>query len=140
MIIKKDYTNYIYLHIKEEPLLHSNIVDFINCAKEYNLKVTTDGTIFLQLAKKQENTQLKQNKKNNYLEDIFNNIKYFSPNTTVIYRLWCLKKHMLDKKFTKFVDKIKNYHKLSPTIVEKIKIERKSQENAIVKYMETEQF
>ena len=93
---------------------------------------------FYSLQKNRKIHKLKQNKKNNYLEDIFYNIKYFSPNTTVIYRLWCLKKHMLDKKFTKFVDKIKNYHKLSPTIVDKIKIERKSQENSIVKYMETE--
>lgn len=137
IIIKKikDYTNYIYLHVKGEPLLHPNIIEFINCAKEYNLKVnlTTNGTLFPQLAKQlgkctnlnKINFSLhSENKKNNYLEDIFNNIKYLSPKTTVIYRLWCLKNYKLDKKSTKIVDKIKDYYKLPPIIVEKIKTER----------------
>ena len=43
----KDYTDYIYLHIKGEPLLHPNIIDFINLADTYNLKVnlTTNATL-----------------------------------------------------------------------------------------------
>ena len=44
----KDYTNYIYLHVKGEPLLHPNIIEFIKQADRYNLKVnlTTNGTLF----------------------------------------------------------------------------------------------
>src|SRR5574344_691968 len=43
----KEYTNYIYLHVKGEPLLHKDIIKFINIADEYNLKVnlTTNGVL-----------------------------------------------------------------------------------------------
>ena len=49
----KDYTDYIYLHVKGEPLLHKDIIKYINKANEYNLKVnlTTNGTIFSNYAK-----------------------------------------------------------------------------------------
>ena len=44
----KDYTDYIYLHVKGEPLTHPNIIELINIANEYNLKVnlTTNGVLF----------------------------------------------------------------------------------------------
>lgn len=143
MLKIKDYTNYIYLHVKGEPLLHPHIIDFINCAKKYSLKVnlTTNGTLFSQLAKElgkctnlnKINFSLHcENKKKNYLEDIFNNIKYLSPKTTVIYRLWCLKNDKLDKKSAEIVDKIKDYYKLSPIIVEKIKTERNIKINSSI--------
>ena len=64
-----------------------------------------------------------ENEKENYLEDIFDNIKYLSSNTTVIYRLWTLKDNQLDEKSTKIVDKIKNYYHLSTETVDKIKRE-----------------
>lgn len=131
----KNYTNYIYLHVKGEPLLHPNIIEFINCAKKYNLKVnlTTNGTLFPQLAKQlgkctnlnKINFSLHcENKKENYLEDIFNNIKYLSSKTTIIYRLWSLKNNELDKKSTEIVDKIKKHYELSEEIAEKIKKEQ----------------
>ena len=128
----KDYTDYIYLHVKGEPLIHKDIIEFINKANEYNLKVnlTTNGVLFDKYAKElgecknlnKINFSLHcENNKDNYLEDIFNNIKYLSPNTTVIYRLWTLKNNELDEKSTKIVDKIKEYYNLSLEIVDKIK-------------------
>ena len=49
----KDYTDYIYLHIKGEPLLHPQIIDILKVAEEYNIKVnlTTNGTLFPKYAK-----------------------------------------------------------------------------------------
>ena len=49
----KDYTDYIYLHVKGEPLLHPQIIDFIQLADAYHLKVnlTTNGILFPKLAK-----------------------------------------------------------------------------------------
>ena len=49
----KDYTDYIYLHVKGEPLLHPDIIEMINLANKYNLKVniTTNGTLFSKKAK-----------------------------------------------------------------------------------------
>ncbi|MBE6124601.1 MAG: radical SAM protein [Erysipelotrichaceae bacterium] len=43
----KDYTEYIYLHIMGEPLLHPNLNDFVNICKNNNLKVniTTNGSL-----------------------------------------------------------------------------------------------
>jgi len=128
----KDYTDYIYLHVKGEPLVHKDIIEFINKANEYNLKVnlTTNGVLFNKYAKElgkcknlnKINFSLhSENNKDNYLEDIFDNIKYLSTNTTVIYRLWTLKNNELDEKSTKIVDKIKEYYNLSQETVDKIK-------------------
>lgn len=41
------YTNYIYLHIMGEPLLHENLKEFIEIAAKKNIKVnlTTNGTL-----------------------------------------------------------------------------------------------
>lgn len=130
----KNYTNYIYLHVKGEPLLNNNIIEMINLADKYNLKVnlTTNGTLFNKYAKNlgkcknlnKINFSLHcENKKDNYLEDIFDNIKYLSDNTTIIYRLWTLKNNELDEKSTKIVERIKEYYNLSPETVEKIKKE-----------------
>ena len=131
----KGYTNYIYLHVKGEPLLHPNIIEIINLAEKYNLKVnlTTNGILFDKYAK--ELGQCKnlnkinfslhsENNKDNYLEDIFNYIKYLSQKTTIIYRLWTLKNNILDEKSTIIVDKIKSYYNLSTKTVEKIKAEK----------------
>ena len=130
----KDYTDYIYLHVKGEPLVHKDIIEFINKANEYNLKVnlTTNGVLFDKYAKElgkcknlnKINFSLhSENNKPNYLEDIFDNIKYLSTNTTVIYRLWTLKNNKLDEKSTIIVDKIKEYYNLSSETVDKIKNE-----------------
>lgn len=131
----KDYTNYIYLHVKGEPLLHPQIIDFIKLAEKYHLKVnlTTNGVLFPKLAKdlgKCENLNKinfslhSENFIPNYYENIFQNIKYLSKKTTVIYRLWTLKNSELDEKSTKVVDKIKEYYQLSTNLVEKIKREK----------------
>lgn len=127
----KDYTDYIYLHVKGEPLLHPQVIDFINEAEKYNLKVnlTTNGTLFKKISKKlgscknlnKINFSLhSENKEENYCEEIFNHIKDLSKDTTVIYRLWTLKNHQLDSKSTKIVDRIKSYYDLSPETVDKI--------------------
>ena len=131
----KDYTNYIYLHVKGEPLLHPNIIEMIELADNYNLKVnlTTNGVLFNEYAKElgkcsnlnKINFSLhSENNKENYLDDIFNNIKYLSPKTTTIYRLWTLKNNELDKKSTEIVNKIKEYYNLPQETVEKIKKEK----------------
>ena len=139
----KDYTDYIYLHVKGEPLLHPDIIEIINLANKYNLKVnlTTNGTLFSKKAKdlgKCQNLNKinfslhSENDKKDYLEDIFNNIKYLSRKTTVIYRLWTLENNKLDDKSTKIVDKIKDYYNLSPETVEKIKNEKNIKINSTV--------
>ena len=43
----KDYTEYVYLHIMGEPLLHPDLNEFISICKENNINVniTTNGSL-----------------------------------------------------------------------------------------------
>lgn len=129
----KDYTDTIYLHVKGEPLVHPNLIEFLNVAEEYNIKVnlTTNGTLFPNLVDKlKECKSLKkinfslhsENNKENYLEDIFKNVEKLQE-VTVVYRLWTLNNGGLDVKSTQTVNKIVSYYKLSTEIVDKIKNE-----------------
>lgn len=131
----KDYTSYIYIHVKGEPLLHPKVIEMIKLAEQYKLKVnlTTNGVLFDKYAKELgQCTNLNkinfslhsENNKDNYLDDIFGNIKFLSKKTTVIYRLWTLKDNELDKKSTEIVDKIKDFYNLSTETVERIKKEK----------------
>ena len=48
-VLKKinDYTDYIYLHVKGEPLLYPNLKELLDLSLKYNKKVniTTNGTL-----------------------------------------------------------------------------------------------
>ena len=129
----KDYTDYIYLHVKGEPLTHPNIIELINIANEYNLKVnlTTNGVLFPKYAEeliKCENLSKinfslhSENNIPNYCEKIFDTVSKLH-NQTVIYRLWTLKENELDEKSTIIVDKIINHYNLDKSFIEKVKAE-----------------
>lgn len=128
-------TDYIYLHVKGEPLLHPNLIDFLKLAEKYNLKVnlTTNGTLFPILVDKLKvckalhkiNFSLHCEQDNpNYLNELFKSVEKLSEETIIIYRLWTLKDGNLDKKSTTIVEKIKMYYKLSPETVNKIIIDK----------------
>lgn len=105
----KDYTDYIYLHVKGEPLLHPDLDKFLEAAAVHNLKVniTTNGTlidkakdkIIDKKALRQINFSLHSFDANDLtfsLEEYLNNILAFTAlaikNTNIIisYRLWNL--------------------------------------------------
>lgn len=126
----KPYTDNIYLHVKGEPLLHPNLIDFLNIAEEYNIKVniTTNGVLFPKRVEELANCKSLQkinfslhseNNIPNYLENIFNSVEKLQ-DKTIIYRLWTLKDGKFDEKSTETVEKIINHYKLSPETVEKI--------------------
>ena len=126
----KPYTDNIYLHVKGEPLLHPNLIDFLHIAEEHNIKVnlTTNGVLFPrkvnELAKCNSLQKINfslhsENNIPNYLEDIFNSVENLK-DKTIIYRLWTLQNGKFDEKSTKTVEKIIDYYKLSPETVEKI--------------------
>lgn len=128
-------TDYIYLHVKGEPLLHPNLEEFLKLAEKYELKVnlTTNGTLFPKLVDKLKecnslrkiNFSLHCEQDNpNYLSEIFKNVEKLPENIFIIYRLWTLKNGKLDKKSTNIVEKLKEHYKLSAEIVEKIKTEK----------------
>ena len=126
----KPYTDNIYLHVKGEPLLHPNLIDFLHIAEEHNIKVnlTTNGVLFSrkvnELAKCNSLQKINfslhsENNVPNYLEDIFNSVENLK-DKTIIYRLWTLQNGKFDEKSTRIVEKIIDYYKLSPETVEKI--------------------
>lgn len=126
----KDYTDYIYLHVKGEPLLHPRIIEFIERANLYNLKVnlTTNGTLLEkhvdELSKLKNINKINisihsENNEENYCEKIFESVEKLT-NITTIYRLWTLKNNELDKKSTEIVDKIKKYYEIDNDTYEEL--------------------
>jgi len=106
----KEYTDFIYLHVKGEPLLHPQLDSFLNSADEYKLKVnlTTNGTLVHKVKDKLLlNNSLRQinislhsfdaNELNFSLEDYLNKIIDFTfeaakNNKLISYRLWNLER------------------------------------------------
>lgn len=126
----KPYTDNTYLHVKGEPLLHPNLIEFLHIAEEHNIKVnlTTNGVLFpnkveeLSRCKSLQKINFSLHSENNipnYLENIFNSVEKLK-DKTIIYRLWTLQDGKFDEKSTKTVEKIIDYYNLSPEIVEKI--------------------
>ncbi len=99
------YTDYIYLHVKGEPLLHPNLKEILDICKEYNLKVniSTNGTLLegkydilknirqlnvsLHSFEMSDDEKLKQ-----YLNSIFNTCDMLAKDGVIIrYKLWNVK-------------------------------------------------
>ena len=130
----KDYTDYIYLHIKGEPLLHSKLDELLTICDNNKIyvNITTNGT----LLKERKNILLKhksvrqinislhsENNKNNYFDDVFNTCDELSKNIYINYRLWTLTDSKLNKESTIIVDKIKKHYNISTEIVSNYKID-----------------
>lgn len=96
----KDYTNYIYLHVMGEPLLHPLINDFIDIAsrKGFKVNITTNGFLINRLNSlnvRQLNVSLhdfkeqKQLSKEKYFLNLFQKCDELAANKTYInYRIW----------------------------------------------------
>lgn len=127
-----DYTDYLYLHVKGEPLLHPKLKEILDLCLKYNKKVniTTNGTLIKDNINLLNHPSIRQinislhseNNRDNYMEDINNSVDKLKEKIVVL-RYWTLKDKNLDKKSTDLVDKIIFYYKLSPSVVEKIKNE-----------------
>ena len=126
----KDYTNTIYLHVKGEPLLHSNLDKILSICEENKIRVciTTNGTLLkknIEVLKrypiKHINVSLHSENNNiNYFNDVFKACDELKNKTTIIYRIWALNNLNLEKNSTYIVEKIKKYYNLSEDIVNKI--------------------
>ena len=99
------YTNLVFLHVKGEPLLHSNLDQILKILEKYNLKtnITTNGTLIkekLDIIKKSKAVRQinfsihsfmqNQNLNENYLKNIFKSAEQLE-NVIISYRLWNLK-------------------------------------------------
>ena len=105
-VIKKvhKHTNLVCLHVKGEPLLHSNLEEILRILEEYNLQanITTNGTLIKEKLEALKNSKavrqinfsihsIMQNDKldKQYLQDIFESVEELK-NIIISYRLWNL--------------------------------------------------
>ena len=103
----KPYTDYIYLHLMGEPMLHPKINEFIDLANKNNINVniTTNGYLIDRIKLNNNIRQInislqsyddKYNKSlDEYMNNIFNTIDTFN-NTIINYRLWVNTKYYTD--------------------------------------------
>lgn len=130
----KPYTDYVYLHVKGEPLLHPELEEIFKICSNNKIwvNITTNGTLLKQREDillnsdciRQINVSLhSENKVSTYFGDIFSTCKKLSKKIYISYRLWTLKDYELDKKSTEVVEKMINEYNLSPEIVDKLKNE-----------------
>ncbi len=112
-----DYTDYLYLHVKGEPLLHSNFKGILDICSKYNKKVniTTNGS----LLKKRVNDIIGSNVRQvnislhsivgDYLNDILSASKELSAHGIyVVFRFWVYneKEKNSINEILKFYDKL----------------------------------
>lgn len=133
-VLKKinDYTDYIYLHVKGEPLIHPKLKKILDLCGKYHkqVNITTNGTLLQEREKELNHKSIRQinislhseNQKENYLEEIFKTVDNLK-DKIIIYRFWTMDENRLNENSTKIVDKIIKYYQLSPEFVEKIKKE-----------------
>lgn len=116
----RNYTDYIYLHIKGEPLLHSKFRSILDICKKYQIKVniTTNGVFLKNRIKdivdsgivRQINISLhSENSKENYIEDILNSVGNIK-DIIINYRFWTLIDNKLDDKMSIMINKIYQYY------------------------------
>lgn len=118
-VLKKinNYVDYIYLHVKGEPLIHSHLEDILSLTNKYNKKVciTTNGVFIknkLDVLKKYNNIYQinislhSENNKKSYLEDILNSVDELN-DIYISYRFWTLDEGKMDKKTKEYLERIK---------------------------------
>lgn len=114
-----NYTDYIYLHVKGEPLTHHNLDKILDITKEYNKKVciTTNGVFLkdkLPILKKYDNIYQinislhSENNKKNYLEDIISSVNELS--SYISYRFWILDNNKMDNKSKEYIKILKKVY------------------------------
>ena len=125
-----DYTDYVYLHVKGEPLLHPNLKEILDLCEKHHKKVniTTNATLVKEKESILNHPAIRQinlsvhseNKKENYLEEIFEVVDKLK-DKNIVYRFWTMEANNLSKESTDSVEKIIKHYQLSPEIVEKLK-------------------
>lgn len=141
----KDYTDYIYLHVKGEPLLYDNLDSILSVCEVNNIKVniTTNGVLLKNRMDvlmnhsciRQINVSLHcENNKKDYFEEVFLCCKELSTKMFISYRIWNLDEFKLDDKSTDIVNKIILSYNLSTEVVQKLynDVQIKISENTFV--------
>jgi len=127
-VIKKiqHHTKLVALHVKGEPLLHSDFEGILKILERYNIKanIKTNGTLIkdkLQIIKKSKAVRqinfsihsITQNQKlgNKYLQDVFESVKELK-NIIISYRLWNMQTVNENDINNNIIKKIEDYYNL----------------------------
>ncbi len=120
------FTNLVCLHVKGEPLLHSNLEELLKILEKYNLKanITTNGTLLKDKldiinnskSVRQINISLHSSTQNElfgkqYLKDIFESVEKLE-NIIISYRLWNLKTIKENDINCKIIQEISDYYNI----------------------------
>lgn len=128
----KEYTDYVYLHVKGEPLLHPKLSEILEIAEENNLQVviTTNGTLIkekIEVLKKAKNIRqinislhsIEQNAnleidKKQYFKELFDCIEKITKynNCYISYRLWNLENIKENEKNMYVLNCLKEYYNI----------------------------
>lgn len=111
-----DYTDYLYLHVKGEPLLHKNFKDILDLCKKYNkqVNITTNATLLKKRLNdilnskviRQVNISLQSVISLDYIDDIIMCADIMSnAGIQVVYRMWVENKYQ-----NKLLEKIENHY------------------------------
>ena len=98
------YTDYVYLHVKGEPLLHKELKEILNICNKYGLKIniSTNGTLLKDKKDIIKNANIRQlnislhsfekddaDKLKTYLTDVLNASDYLNKYGVIVrYKLW----------------------------------------------------
>lgn len=129
----KPYSDYIYLHVKGEPLLHPDLKTLLNLCEKYEIfvNITTNGTLLKKQKEiiknskfiRQINISFQSFEKNmNEVEDILDTVLYLLENTSIYfcYRFWALKNLKFSKLNEKIIKKIIEKHNIEEKTIENI--------------------
>lgn len=138
LILKRinHYSNYVYLHVKGEPLIHSRFKEILNLCKKYNkqVNITTNGTLLKKTVVdivnskivRQINISMHSLTSDKYLNDILKSVKYILDNSDiqVVLRFWALENNKFTNLETIVIDNIISFFNLDKNIIDRIKIDK----------------
>lgn len=127
------YTDYLYLHVKGEPLLHSKFLDILKLCKKYNKKVniTTNGTLLKNRLDdiinsnivRQINISMQSMVDEKNLLNMLDSVQELLNETDIqiVLRFWALENNNFSSFQENIIKKIINYFSLDNNIMEDIK-------------------
>lgn len=131
-----DYTDYVYLHVKGEPLIYSKFKEILGLCKKYNKKVniTTNGTLLSKRVidivesniVRQINISMQSLTNDKYVSDILESTKYILDNSNIqlVFRFWALENNQFTSLEKIIIDNIVNFFNLDKNIIETIKMSK----------------
>ena len=121
----KPYTNYVYLHVKGEPLIHSKLEQILDICTKNNIwvNITTNGS----LLKQKEHILLKQNtirqinislhsfKEEEYIDNIVNTVNKLKnkDNINIVYRFWAITNNHFSKDNLAILNQLQKYYQFN---------------------------